>query len=116
MQVLENLHAEYKAEEKLLSEKSDLKNEFGLGDLYELEESLKTMQEFVDAKTLQFLQEKTLTDQAVREIGSINTIFEKLYLLLQDIEDVLFEKFGINHVNIQPEFKKEDPKDFIVQD
>lgn len=37
-------------------------------------------------------------------------------LLLQDIEDVLFEKFGINHVNIQPEFKKEDPKDFIVQD
>ncbi|MEE1897280.1 cation diffusion facilitator family transporter [Flavobacterium rakeshii] len=37
-------------------------------------------------------------------------------LLLQDIEDVLYDKFGINHVNIQPEFKKEDPKDFIVQD
>ena len=26
------------------------------------------------------------------------------------------EKFGINHTTIQPEFKKEDPKDFIVQD
>ena len=37
-------------------------------------------------------------------------------LLLQDIEDVLYEKFSINHVNIQPEFRKEDPKDFIVQD
>lgn len=36
--------------------------------------------------------------------------------LLQQIEDVLYEKFHINHVNIQPEFKKEDPKDFIVQD
>ncbi len=37
-------------------------------------------------------------------------------LLLQQIEDLLYEKFDINHVNIQPEFKKEDPKDFIVQD
>jgi len=37
-------------------------------------------------------------------------------ILLHKLEDVLFHKFGINHVNIQPEFKKEDPKDFIVQD
>lgn len=36
--------------------------------------------------------------------------------LLHRIEEMLYEKFGINHVNIQPEFKKEDPKDFIVQD
>lgn len=36
--------------------------------------------------------------------------------VLNRIEVVLFEKFGINHTNIQPEFKKEDPKDFIVQD
>jgi cobalt-zinc-cadmium efflux system protein len=36
--------------------------------------------------------------------------------LLHQVEIVLFDKFGINHINIQPEFKKEDPKDFIVQD
>jgi cobalt-zinc-cadmium efflux system protein len=36
--------------------------------------------------------------------------------LLQEIEGILFEKFGINHTNIQPEFKREDPKDYIVQD
>lgn len=36
--------------------------------------------------------------------------------LLHQVELVLFEKFGINHINIQPEFKKEDPKHFIVQD
>ncbi len=36
--------------------------------------------------------------------------------LLHLLEEVLYEKFGINHVNIQPEFHKEDPKDFIVQD
>jgi cobalt-zinc-cadmium efflux system protein len=37
-------------------------------------------------------------------------------VLLEKVELVLFEKFHINHINIQPEFKKEDPKDFIVQD
>lgn len=37
-------------------------------------------------------------------------------VLLDEIETVLFEKFNINHINIQPEFNKEDPKDFIVQD
>ena len=36
--------------------------------------------------------------------------------LLHEVELVLFHQFNINHINIQPEFKKEDPKDFIVQD
>ena len=37
--------------------------------------------------------------------------------LLDKIEHVLFEKFHINHINIQPEYKKvEESKDFIVQD
>jgi cobalt-zinc-cadmium efflux system protein len=36
--------------------------------------------------------------------------------LLDKIEQVLFTQFHINHINIQPEFKKEDSKDFIVQD
>jgi len=32
------------------------------------------------------------------------------------IEQLLLEKFHINHLNIQPEYNKEDPKDIIVQD
>lgn len=36
--------------------------------------------------------------------------------ILIDIEEVLFHKFDINHVNIQPEFGKCDAKDVIVQD
>lgn len=36
--------------------------------------------------------------------------------LFHKIEAVLFEKFHINHINIQPEFKKEDSKETIVQD
>ncbi|GGG36987.1 cation diffusion facilitator family transporter [Bizionia arctica] len=36
--------------------------------------------------------------------------------LLLVIESVLHDEFNINHVTIQPEYKKEDPKEVIVQD
>ncbi|MGL2965422.1 cation diffusion facilitator family transporter [Flavobacterium sp. XGLA_31] len=37
--------------------------------------------------------------------------------LLHQIEVLLFEKYHINHINIQPEFQREEAtKDFIVQD
>lgn len=37
-------------------------------------------------------------------------------VILNDIEDILYHDFNINHVNIQPEFGKCDSKDIIVQD
>lgn len=37
-------------------------------------------------------------------------------IILARIEKLLKEEYGINHVNIQPEYNKEDPKDYIVQD
>ena len=37
-------------------------------------------------------------------------------LILDQIEEEVFHKFGINHVNIQPEFGKCDVKQIIVQD
>ncbi|WP_340076300.1 cation diffusion facilitator family transporter [Leptobacterium sp. I13] len=36
--------------------------------------------------------------------------------VLNEIEKKLCNEFHINHINIQPEYKKEDPKDIIVQD
>ena len=36
--------------------------------------------------------------------------------ILQDIEAVLHEQYDINHVTIQPEYNKNDPKEVIVQD
>ena len=36
--------------------------------------------------------------------------------LLINIEHLLEDKYGINHVTIQPEFSKDDPKNIIVQD
>lgn len=37
-------------------------------------------------------------------------------IILHKIEDLLLNKYDINHVNIQPEFGKDDAKDVIVQD
>lgn len=37
-------------------------------------------------------------------------------VILHKIEDFLLDKYDINHVNIQPEFGKDDAKDVIVQD
>jgi len=36
--------------------------------------------------------------------------------ILQEVEELVFHNFGINHVNIQPEFGKSGNKDVIVQD
>ncbi|MBO6605344.1 cation diffusion facilitator family transporter [Psychroserpens sp.] len=40
----------------------------------------------------------------------------KFEVVLKQIEEIAFHDFGINHVNIQPEFGKYDNKDVIVQD
>ena len=36
--------------------------------------------------------------------------------ILSEIEELVYHEFGINHVNIQPEFEKCDSKSIIVQD
>ena len=36
--------------------------------------------------------------------------------ILNTIEEFLFHNYQINHVNIQPEYRKCDQKDVIVQD
>lgn len=37
-------------------------------------------------------------------------------IILDEIEELLFKQYNINHVNIQPEYRKCDEKDIIVQD
>lgn len=36
--------------------------------------------------------------------------------ICSNVEHILFEKFHINHSNLQPEFERDDHKDFIIQD
>lgn len=45
-----------------------------------------------------------------------NISTKEFNILLHKIEQVLHDEFNINHVTIQPEYKKEDPKEVIVQD
>lgn len=47
---------------------------------------------------------------------SDNIRLENFDIKLIEIESLLKEKFNINHVTIQPEYNKKDPKDIIVQD
>jgi cobalt-zinc-cadmium efflux system protein len=37
-------------------------------------------------------------------------------IILEEIEQILLKDFNINHSNFQPEFKKDDPKNLIIQD
>lgn len=37
-------------------------------------------------------------------------------IILEEIEQILLQDFNINHSNFQPEFKKDDPKNLIIQD
>lgn len=43
-------------------------------------------------------------------------LLSQFEVILKQIEDIAYHDFGINHVNIQPEFGKYDNKDVIVQD
>lgn len=45
-----------------------------------------------------------------------NISLSEFDIILHKIEDLVFNKYDINHVNIQPEFGKDDAKDVIVQD
>lgn len=45
-----------------------------------------------------------------------NITLTEFDVILSKIEALLFNKFEINHINIQPEFGKDDVKDVIVQD
>ena len=45
-----------------------------------------------------------------------NITLSEFDTILEDVEEVLYHKFEINHINIQPEFGKCDSKDVIVQD
>ena len=45
-----------------------------------------------------------------------NITLSEFDIILHEIEHLVFHKYDINHVNIQPEFGKDDAKDVIVQD
>lgn len=47
---------------------------------------------------------------------AVDMTISQFNIVLHRIENVLLDKYNINHITLQPEFKKEDAKDIIVQD
>lgn len=47
---------------------------------------------------------------------NVDLKFSEFNIILKTLENTLFQKFNINHFNIQPEFGSSDPKTIIIQD
>ncbi|MFT4790975.1 MAG: cobalt-zinc-cadmium efflux system protein [Arcticibacterium sp.] len=61
------------------------------------------------------LNEAEVHLEAHLELNS-NMSLKDFDTVLLEIEDILYHKYGINHVTLQPEFEKKDPKNPIIQD
>ncbi|WP_104735128.1 cation diffusion facilitator family transporter [Hanstruepera ponticola] len=89
-------------------------------DQVDIKEVLRTVHKIPKVKKLHHVHVWCLNDDELHleahldlkediPITEFNTV-------LKQIEDILHNEFEINHVTIQPEFNKADPKDIIVQD
>ena len=89
-------------------------------DQVDIKEVLRSVHEIPKIKKLHHVHVWCLNDdelnlEAHLDLNDDITISE-FNTILKQIEDVLHDKFNINHVTIQPEFNKTDSKDVIVQD
>ncbi len=85
-----------------------------------LEEISDAICKFPEIKNVHHIHIWQLNEQEVH-LEAHMEFYENITLsgfieILDKVEEVLYHDFGINHVNIQPEYEKDDPKDIIVQD
>ncbi|WP_299883561.1 cation diffusion facilitator family transporter [uncultured Lacinutrix sp.] len=85
-----------------------------------VEEIVKEINAFKSIKNVHHIHVWQLNEEEIHleaHIDFENDItlsqFDKI---LHEVEELLYHKFEINHVNIQPEYGKDDVKDVIVQD
>ena len=81
---------------------------------------VKEVQEIQSIKNVHHVHVWQLNEDEVHFEAHIdfnnNITLSEFDTILEEIEEILYHKFNINHVNIQPEFGKCDAKDVIVQD
>jgi len=81
---------------------------------------VKELQKLKDIKNVHHVHIWQLNEEEIHLEAHIDfnedILLSKFDAILHDIEELLFHKFDINHINIQPEFGKCDSKDVIVQD
>jgi len=85
-----------------------------------IKEIIEEVQKIPNAGTLHHIHVWNLNDDELHLEAHLDCTedikISEFDTILHKIESVLLEKFHINHINIQPEFKKEDSKETIVQD
>ena len=84
-------------------------------DLVKISSTITALSEITNVHHMHVwqLNEAETHFEAHVEFNKDITISE-LDTILERVEELLYQDFGINHVNIQPEYKKDDPKDIIV--
>lgn len=85
-----------------------------------IQDIVKTLQDIDSIKTVHHVHVWQLNEDETHLEAHIDfnkdIKLSEFDIILEEIEEILYHKFGINHYNIQPEFGKCDPKDVIVQD
>lgn len=86
----------------------------------DLKEVIKAVHNFEEVKKLHHIHVWKLNDTEIHLEAHID-LHQNLNLssfneLQQRIEQMLLDRFKINHITLQPEYNKDDPKAFIVQD
>lgn len=102
-----------------------LKNSFRVLMLFtpselKLDEITKSVHRFPEIKNIHHIHiwevnEEEIHLEAHMELKKNISIIE-FNEVLEKVEKMMLKEFGINHLTIQPEFEKNDPKDIIVQD
>ncbi len=85
-----------------------------------LEKINKSLLQFPEIKNVHHIHIWQLNENEVHMEAHVD-FFKDLSLsefetILTEIEKLLYNEFGINHINIQPEYQKCDKKDLVVQD
>jgi len=102
-----------------------LKNSFKVLMLFtpediEVKDIVTTLQQLKDIKNVHHIHIWQLNEEEIHLEAHIDfeedITLSQFDMILIDVEELLFNKFEINHINIQPEFGKCDSKDVIVQD
>ena len=102
-----------------------LKNSFKVLMLFtpediEVKDIVTTLQQLKDIKNVHHIHIWQLNEEEIHLEAHIDFKYDitlsQFDKILINIEELLFDKFEINHINIQPEFGKCDSKDVIVQD
>lgn len=89
-------------------------------DTIPIDKIVKEINAFAEIKNVHHIHVWQLNEDEIHFEAHVdfenNITLTEFEVIRSQIEDLLFHKFEINHVNIQPEFEKDDIKDVIVQD